>query len=179
MALGQVIAELRRDWRRQLAEMKAEAPKVLPWVDRVHREGALVTHDGALWQAQQDTAKAPGHPDWLCVVAAGQAGRAGADGRSMAIRGTWSAETVYRHLDVAVVNGSSFVARHDAPGPCPGPGWQLVAGQGKRARGGGGGVKSASVDDEGLLTLRNTDGTIATVDLYPLLSRIAHGRVSG
>jgi len=42
----------------------------------------------------------------------------------------------YRRLDVVAFNGGSFVALKDAPGPCPGPGWQLLASQGKRGAAG-------------------------------------------
>ena len=38
----------------------------------------------------------------------------------------------YRRLDVVARNGGSFVALRDAPGPCPGSGWQLIASQGRR-----------------------------------------------
>ena len=34
------------------------------------------------------------------------------------------------------LNGGSFIALKDAPGPCPGPGWQLIASQGKRGAAG-------------------------------------------
>jgi len=38
----------------------------------------------------------------------------------------------YRRLDVVALNGGSFIALKDAPGSCPGPGWQLFASPGKR-----------------------------------------------
>jgi hypothetical protein len=38
----------------------------------------------------------------------------------------------YRRFDVVARNGGSFVALKDAPGACPGPGWQLLASQGRR-----------------------------------------------
>src|SRR5262249_22191538 len=38
--------------------------------------------------------------------------------------------TVQRAVDAAT--GGSFIALKDAPGPCPGSGWQLLASQGKR-----------------------------------------------
>jgi hypothetical protein len=44
----------------------------------------------------------------------------------------FSPTTDYKQLDIVVLNGASFVARHDNPGPCPGAGWQMVASQGKR-----------------------------------------------
>jgi hypothetical protein len=56
----------------------------------------------------------------------------GLDGRSFDIVGTYSPQTRYRALQVVALNGSSFAARQDDPGPCPGSGWQLIACQGKR-----------------------------------------------
>jgi hypothetical protein len=38
----------------------------------------------------------------------------------------------YEVNDAAALNGGSFVALRDHPGPCPGPGWQLLAASGKR-----------------------------------------------
>ena len=35
-------------------------------------------------------------------------------------------------LDIVALNGGSFIAKKDNPGPCPGAGWQLIASQGKR-----------------------------------------------
>jgi hypothetical protein len=52
------------------------------------------------------------------------------------IRGTFDELVSYSHLDVVALNGGSFVAIKDAPGLCPGPGWQLLASCGRRgARG--------------------------------------------
>ena len=48
------------------------------------------------------------------------------------MRGTFDETAEYRRLDVVARNGGSFIALKDAPGPCPGSGWQLLASQGKR-----------------------------------------------
>jgi len=48
------------------------------------------------------------------------------------VRGTFDETAEYRRLDVVALNGGCFIARKDAPGPCPGSGWQLLASQGKR-----------------------------------------------
>jgi hypothetical protein len=48
------------------------------------------------------------------------------------IRSTFDANADYRRLDVVALNGGSFIALKDAPGACPGAGWQLMASQGKR-----------------------------------------------
>ena len=47
------------------------------------------------------------------------------------MRGTFDQAAVYRHLDIVALGGSSFIARRDQPGPCPGEGWQLIASAGK------------------------------------------------
>jgi hypothetical protein len=94
--------------------------------------------------------------------------------RSMAVRGTWAAGERYQALNVVALNGASFVARRDDPGPCPGEGWQLIASQGKR---GGRAPAVAGMALSGtVLTLRNGDGSTASVDLAPLVSKIAQGR---
>lgn len=157
-------------------------PAVRAWSDAVHYEGAVVTHDGALYQAARDTGRAPPHEDWVCIVAAG---RDGIDGRSFSIRGTWAEAESYGALDVVALNGASFAARRDNPGPCPGDGWQLIASQGKRGSPGenakglrgdpgpaGPGVKAVSIDEQGILALENADGSTVTCDLYPLLSKL-------
>ena len=36
-----------------------------------------------------------------------------------------------RSLDMVALNGGTFIAKTDDPGPCPGPGWQLLVSQGK------------------------------------------------
>jgi hypothetical protein len=58
--------------------------------------------------------------------------RAGRDGGTPRIRGTWSPDGQYRALDVCVRDGGSFIATKDNPGTCPGDGWQLIARQGQR-----------------------------------------------
>lgn len=155
-------------------------PTVKAWDDAVHYEGAVVTHAGATWQAQRDTGRAPPHEDWTCLAAPG---RDGADGRSFTVRGTWSEGEEYRAMDVIARDGSGYVARVDNPGPCPGDGWQLIASKGKRGGEGEGGRKgdpgpagpgvvALEVDSQGMMLLRNGDGSVARCDLYPLLSRL-------
>lgn len=55
-------------------------PQVLPWCAGVHYEGSVVTHDGSLYQAQQDTAHEPPHESWSCIVARGEVGKDGRRG---------------------------------------------------------------------------------------------------
>jgi hypothetical protein len=80
-----------------------------------------------MWQAQCDTGRVPGEGgDWLMLA------RAGVDAPMPVIRGTYS-ETIkdYQRFDIVALNGSSFVARKDAPGACPGSDWQLIASAGR------------------------------------------------
>lgn len=157
-------------------------PTVSKWADRVHYEGAVVSFDGALYQASKDTGKSPAHEDWTCIVSPG---RDGVDGKSFTIRGTWEPGVEYDELDVVMINGASFAAKSHNPGECPGDGWQLMAAQGKRGKPGerglagvglrglpGASVKQLRVNDNGVLRLLNADGSEVECDLYPLLSKI-------
>jgi hypothetical protein len=117
----------------------------------------------------------------------GEPGPEGRAGLSFTIRGTWIEINEYRALDVVALGGASFAARHDDPGPCPGDGWQLIAAQGKRGNAGERGspgvkgdrgepglpVVAMSINDEGMLTLVNGDGSTVACDLYPLLTKVA------
>ena len=48
------------------------------------------------------------------------------------VRGTFQPGTNYSRGDMVALDGGSFIARRDNPGPCPGAGWQLMAKQGQR-----------------------------------------------
>ncbi|MET4482988.1 DUF5131 family protein [Bradyrhizobium sp. F1.13.3] len=151
-------------------------------ISAVEKRLAAIGEDLRRWpQASRDTGHVPPHPDWLCLA---RAGRDGEDGLSIEIEGTFDpARNDYRRLSVVSLNGGSFIARRDNPGPCPGEGWKLMASQGKTGkpgeRGGQGlrgpagpGVASLDVNDQGLLTLANGDGSTVEFDLYPLLSKL-------
>ena len=85
------------------------------------------------------------------------------------IRGTYQAGVSYARGDVVAVDGGSFLARHDNPGPCPGAGWQLMAKQGQRGiagpkgeRGPAGAVITNWIVDRSTyrITPRMSDGTL-------------------
>ena len=155
-------------------------PAIGAWDDRVHREAAVVTYAGAVYQALRDTGKSPPHDDWHCIVPAAR------DGRSINLRSTWSADETYAHLDVVTLDGGAFVARRDDPGPCPGEGWMLLVMRGKAGKPGipgprgdrgargepGPAVAGIEIDETGVLTLTNADGSTVEHDFAPVLSRL-------
>lgn len=158
-------------------------PMVREWQDRVYRDGEVVTFGGGVYQAQRDTGKTPPHEDWACIVAAG---RDGADGRALNLRSTWSAEEAYARLDVVALDGGSFVARRDDPGPCPGDGWMNLVQRGKAGKPGergqqglpgargepGPAVIDFDIDETGMVTLTNGDSSTIERDFAPVLSRL-------
>jgi hypothetical protein len=139
--MGEVLADLKHD-----PEMRGppgpsgprgeqgppgKLPLVKLWTpETVYYEGDVVAYDGGTFQAQRDTGQPPSHAHWICLAAAGR------DGKTIAVRGTFNETAEYHRLDVVALNGGSFIALKDAPGPCPGSGWQLIASQGKRGAAG-------------------------------------------
>lgn len=169
---------------------KPGAPGKLPlakaWDGEVTYEAEVRTHNGALWQAVRDTGREPGHEDWICLATPGAPGR---DADQIEIAGTFDPgkANAYRRLNIVALNGGAFIAKQDAPGDCPGEGWQVIAMRGKAGPPGqsvkgdpgksikgdpGEAVVSMSVDEQGMLTLVNGDGTEVECDLYPVLSKI-------
>lgn len=135
IVLGRIeerLSEIDQRVSTKLAEVKDGAPGkdgklpvVKAWTDAVHYEGAIVTHRGALWQANADTGREPPHGDWTCLAERGE------DGRSPVFLGTYKPEAEYRYFDAVARDGGTFVALRDNPGPCPGDGWQIMAMRGK------------------------------------------------
>jgi hypothetical protein len=135
--LGMFRAQLRKEFRHAIEEALdavaakfATLPGKLPvakvWrPESVGYQAEIVSCDGALWQARKDTAQAPGGSDWVCVA------RAGRDGLSLSIRGAFDVYEKYAQLDIVEFDGTSYVARRDDPGICPGDGWQALAARGK------------------------------------------------
>jgi hypothetical protein len=93
--------------------------------DSVTYEAQVVSYDGATYQALRDTAQKPGGSDWICLALPGR------DAITPQVRGTYKLGEQYNKLDICAMNGSSFIARRDAPGECPGPDWQLLVSRGK------------------------------------------------
>jgi len=85
------------------------------------------------------------------------------------VRGTFAPNTGYVRGDMVALDGGTFVARKDNPGPCPGDGWQLMARQGQRGiagpegrRGPAGNVISGCILDRSnfRVTPRLSDGSL-------------------
>jgi hypothetical protein len=95
--------------------------------ETVYYEGSIVTYDGGSYQALCDTGEPPDNEaHWQCLAAPGR------DAKSIRHRGTFKEDLDYAAYDAVALNGGSFLALRDKPGPCPGPGWQLLAAPGKR-----------------------------------------------
>jgi len=158
-------------------------PTIKEWKDGVWYEGNVVTHKAGTFQARCDTAREPPDGDWIPLA---KAGRDGIDGRSISVKGTFEQGEDYKALDIVTLHGTSFIARSDAPGPCPGDGWQLLTARGKRGAQGepgpegprgergapGPGLVDVTVDDDGLLQFTTGDGDVVKCDLYPVLKRL-------
>jgi hypothetical protein len=156
-------------------------PVVKAWEDRVHYQGDVVTFDGGLFQAARDTGKAPPQEDWVCIVKRGDDGK---DADEIELKATFDPSADYRRLNVVALNGAAFMARKDAPGACPGEGWQMIAMQGKQGKPGIPGqkgprglavtasVSKALVTEQGMLTLVNADGSTVECDFYPVLAKM-------
>jgi hypothetical protein len=104
----------------------------------VHYHGDLVLHEGSTYQAKADTARPPPHESWGLIASRG------VDAAQMQLRGTYKDGETYRYLDVVALNGSSFVARTDNPGTCPGAGWKLLASAGRPGKPGPKGERGES-----------------------------------
>ena len=120
-------------------------PRVKVWEPGVHYTNDVATADGATYQALRDTAEQPGvGKDWVCIA------RAGLDGHSLDVRGLFNEAETYKALDIVALNGGSFIARRDSPGPCPGTGWQLIASQGKSGPKGERGLQGPAAVEAGI-----------------------------
>jgi hypothetical protein len=129
----------------------------------VHYEGNIVSHRGATYQARCDTAKPPPHDDWACIAARGL------DAAMPKIVGTFKEGEPYSFMNIVALSGSSFIARTDDPGPCPGEGWQLIASAGHGKTG-----KPGPQGDRGEAGQRGPAGAAAPVILGWQIDRDAY-----
>ncbi|MGX9426408.1 hypothetical protein [Bradyrhizobium sp. LeoA1S1] len=198
-----IRTELRAEMRAEIAERTAlikqpadgipgprgekGEPGSLPMIEpytagRIYYRGNVVADQTGSYQAKRDTAQAPcpESEDWTCMARSGADGK---DGRTIRSRGTYDAAKTYERLDIVMLNGSSFVAQRDDPGPCPGEHWQLFASAGKRGQQGQKGergergpagplaivprIARSEIDAEYNLHLDYTDGSHDTIPLRP------------
>ena len=96
-----------------------QVPIAKKWTrETVFYEGSVVTYDGGSYQALRDTGEPPDNEThWQCLAAPGR------DAKSIRHRGTYKEDSDYAAYDAVALNGGSFLALHDKPGRCPGPGW--------------------------------------------------------
>ena len=79
--------------------------------------------------------------------------------------GTFQGDAVYAFLNIVALNGCSFIARTDNPGPCPGDGWQLIASAGKAGKPGPRGDKGE----------RGERGPMGSIGPWPKAWRVDRG----
>jgi hypothetical protein len=158
-------------------------PGKLPPV-KIWKEGMIayaddvVAFDGSTYQARRDTARMPDSEsdDWVLIA------RGGADAPMPHVLGTWKEGEDYRRLAIVAVGGSSFIARCDHPGVCPGRDWQLIASHGKRGADGERGepglrgpTGATGPKGEAAPTINSWDIDAASYTATPLMSNGAKG----
>jgi hypothetical protein len=110
----------------------------------------------------------------------GPAGDNGKDAYVGEARGLFDPDANYRAMDVVSLNGSEWRAKRDEPGECPGDGWMLSAGRGKRGDRGergpegregqpGRSIVAGYADGKAMqIVLTDDGGTEHKIDLYDL-----------
>jgi syndecan 1/collagen type XXI alpha/collagen type V/XI/XXIV/XXVII alpha len=117
-----------------LEERLKSVPGKLPVVksswqpESVIYQAEMVAHNGALYQARKDTVQTPGGSDWVCVA------RHGRDAITPVVRGAFNVNDSYTALDIVSFDGAGYIAKTDAPGLCPGDGWEPLSSRGQRGR---------------------------------------------
>jgi hypothetical protein len=137
-SVGEALALERQRFRENVHELRGppgragqdgKLTRAKQWQgEAVFYENDLVVYEGGLFQAIQDTGQPPTHArHWLCIAAAGR------DGRTLRHCGEFNPDRTYQQLEAVSLDGNSYIAMVDDPGPCPGKGarWQLLAAAGK------------------------------------------------
>jgi hypothetical protein len=133
--------------------------------ETVFYEGSVVTYGGGTYQALRDTGELPDNQThWRCLA------RPGRDAKPICHRGTFRGDGEYAANDAVALNGGSFLALRDKPGPCPGPGWQLLAAPGKR----GGAGERGPQGDRGPAGIAGPPGKDAATIVCWTLDRAAY-----
>jgi hypothetical protein len=117
----------------------------------------------------------------------GADGRDGLDAYPGEARGLYDTEAEYRARDIVMLNGSSFMAKADSPGECPGDGWMLLAQRGKSGKPGdrgergiegksgkdGAQIIALHLDDKDMKFIAvMDDGNQLEADFYPIAKAI-------
>jgi hypothetical protein len=193
-ALGEVIAAERREWRRERGAIEAESKAALSefraHVAELRAHSAVVDGAPSVKKSLDSFTEAAADRIARCVAAMQRDARAAEQrldermaqvevrasatlgATAVTARGTWSKLATYRQNDIVAHNGASFIALRAKPGACPGPGWQLLASQGKRGERTAA-VAGLAISDSGVLTVRCGDGSVKTLDLGPVLRKFA------
>jgi hypothetical protein len=149
-ALGQVIADQRREWRRERELMEAQARAAEAQAREVAAEcrARIVEFERRVEEAVtarlaevrdgRDGAEGPVGPpgrDGTDAVgergAEGPPGRDGLDAYPGTVCGLYDPAAEYRALDIVTLGDTEWRAVYDNPGPLPGDGWRRGAGKGK------------------------------------------------
>jgi len=162
--------------------LPGKLPKVKVWVAGVCYAGDVCSHKGSLFQAKCDTAHEPSSESahWTCLAAAGrdgENGRDGEDGKSLTIRDTFDPKQKYKALDVVTLDSRWFVARHDNPGDCPGPGWKAGPGIGKTGRPGERGAPGERGPKGDMAEIITWEINSKTYEVAPIMSNGERGPV--
>ena len=94
-----------------------------------------------------------------------------AEAHAKHVRGTFDEKATYKSFDIVAMDGASFIARKDNPGPLPGSGWQLLARQGSRGIAGPKGERGKDGKDGARLSGWRVEGYTAT----PIMSDGGYG----
>ena len=146
-ALAEVLDTERRKWQRERALIEAQAASVVASLRADVIERLAKLKDGE--RGEPGPPGQDGAPGKDGIGIAGKDGAHGKDAAQITIRGTYDAGARYGHLDAVATGGSTFIARYDNPGPCPGDGWQLIASGGRPGKPGPQGERGAG--ERGLL----------------------------
>lgn len=232
-ALGQIIADQRREWKRDRELVEAETAKILAEAGRAMAECKMkmlelmadfekragerlaALKDGrdgvdgepgpAGPQGGQGATGEQGPPglngrdgrdgvDGMSIVGAtgpqgskgdagprGEQGPPGEPGREWQAMGLYEPDLVYRRGNVVALEGGSFVALKDDPGPCPGDDWRQIVGRGKAGPRGDRGERGPpgppapiqwTIDPRQFtINATHSDGTKDVLELRPLFEQ--------
>ena len=180
------LAAIEASMREQIATLQArytEAELRLANAERAHAE-AITTIQARVADLRDGKDGEPGPPGADSTVP----GPPGPPGKSLNGQRTYSDKETYGALDVVGLDGSTFFALRDDPGPCPGDGWQSLSLRGRAGPPGPRGEKGergavgpagqpaprmvkATIDADLVQTFLFEDGSVMTCDFYQPFSQ--------